>query len=345
MKSGGSRNQQGFVLVLVLWALLLLSVVGTSIAITAKERVWFASGHASRVEAQWAADAGMATAETRLAYRVVALAQLPGAAAASAGSAALEADPQVVAERRGWLRALNALDTTLAAAMPERLPNGAVYRTATRDATARLNLNAAGEPELRAFFSAWVGDERQLSILAESLLDWRDEDDLARAQGAEAEFYDRLPVPYPIRNGPLLSVREVLLVRGMTPELFQKVEPYLTVLPTRDLRINVNTAPAEVLAAVPGFSRELAQRLTVWRQRSGPVVAAAEITSVPELAALFDRQRGGGAALQVIALYPETVEVEALGQSASGKGEYRIQALYRLSGAAVQRLERRELAQ
>ncbi|MGI9472219.1 MAG: general secretion pathway protein GspK [Rubripirellula sp.] len=55
--------------------------------------------------------------------------------------------------------------------------------------------------------------------IADAILDWIDEDDEARDYGAEAEYYTTLPTPYSPPNGPVLSVEELLLVRGVTPTL------------------------------------------------------------------------------------------------------------------------------
>ena len=57
-------------------------------------------------------------------------------------------------------------------------------------------------------------------IVVDSLLDWRDADDLYRLNGAENDYYQSLPEPYECKNGNLDSIEELLLVRGVTPELF-----------------------------------------------------------------------------------------------------------------------------
>lgn len=54
---------------------------------------------------------------------------------------------------------------------------------------------------------------------ADAILDWLDEDDEPRPMGAEEEYYATLPTPYAPRNGPIDTVEELLLVRGVTPEL------------------------------------------------------------------------------------------------------------------------------
>ncbi len=55
--------------------------------------------------------------------------------------------------------------------------------------------------------------------VADAILDWIDEDDEPREFGAELEYYATLPAPYCPPNGPLQSVEELLLVRGVTPLL------------------------------------------------------------------------------------------------------------------------------
>ena len=56
---------------------------------------------------------------------------------------------------------------------------------------------------------------------------------------------------------------------GIEPETLQRLEPWVVILPGADTRVNVNTAPAEVIAAVvDGMSLGAAQRLVQERSRS-----------------------------------------------------------------------------
>jgi len=55
--------------------------------------------------------------------------------------------------------------------------------------------------------------------VTDAILDWLDEDEDSREFGAEAEYYNSLPTPYSPANGPLQTVEELLLVRGVTPNL------------------------------------------------------------------------------------------------------------------------------
>lgn len=89
--------------------------------------------------------------------------------------------------------------------------------------------------------------------LAQPLVDWIDKNvELTIPSGAEdAEYLKRTP-PYRAANRPLVSVTELLLVKGYTPQVYQALAPFVTALPTlpESTKINVNTAPAPVLAAL-----------------------------------------------------------------------------------------------
>ena len=89
--------------------------------------------------------------------------------------------------------------------------------------------------------------------LAYCLLDWMDSDSFFGhpQYGAEASYYEDLPKPYTAKDKPYEAFDELLLVKGMTSEIFEKIRPYVTVYGSG--QVNINTAGSEVLAAL-GFS-------------------------------------------------------------------------------------------
>ncbi len=82
----------------------------------------------------------------------------------------------------------------------------------------RLNLNQADAQALSDLFLEHQIPEHEAEIMADSLLDWRDEDDLHRLNGAEKDYYQ--PKGYIPRNGPLKDLSEVTLIRGFDPYRF-----------------------------------------------------------------------------------------------------------------------------
>ena len=95
-------------------------------------------------------------------------------------------------------------------------------RFGLEDESTRLNLNLL----LLADKAVQGGGQTLLTALpgmtpdiADAILDWLDSDAIPRAYGCEAEYYSGLQPPYQPKNGPLDTVEELLLVRGVTPTL------------------------------------------------------------------------------------------------------------------------------
>ncbi|MDO3379663.1 type II secretion system minor pseudopilin GspK [Geoalkalibacter halelectricus] len=85
-----------------------------------------------------------------------------------------------------------------------------------------------------------------------ALIDWLDSDsevyDQDGALGAESSYYLSLNPPYNARNGPMISLDELALVRGFTPEIVDQLRPHVSIY--GGLRVNLNTATPEVIATL-----------------------------------------------------------------------------------------------
>jgi len=86
-------------------------------------------------------------------------------------------------------------------------------------------------------------------ILVDPIIDWIDKNSQTETNGAEDETYQSLPFPYPTKNGSLSTLEEMLYIKGMTAEVYEKIFPYLTVSAT-DGKINVNTADRIILQSI-----------------------------------------------------------------------------------------------
>lgn len=95
---------------------------------------------------------------------------------------------------------------------------------------------------------------------ADDILDFIDADDLPFRQGAESNYYTTLDPPRIAANRALIRAEELLGVRGLGTDDGRKL---IAIVSTHGgTRINVNTAPADVIAAlVPTLSRLTAERL------------------------------------------------------------------------------------
>ncbi len=104
--------------------------------------------------------------------------------------------------------------------------------------------------------------------LADTLADWIDADNTPQpGGGAEDGYYLSLQPPYRAANQPLTDVAELALVRGFDDAVRARLAPFVTALP-QATAVNVNTAPAEVLAAVvDGLDLDSARALVGQRER------------------------------------------------------------------------------
>jgi len=144
------------------------------------------------------------------------------------------------------------------------------------DESAKINVNLAAADLL-------LGLECLDEAAVASILDWIDKDDLPNPDGAENDYYSGLEAAYSCKNGPIDNIEELLLVKGISLEIYygynldegdkhlsetgtdtaefidevpQNGTPGLCDLLTvfGDGRININTAPKQVLDTLPLLS-------------------------------------------------------------------------------------------
>jgi len=80
------------------------------------------------------------------------------------------------------------------------------------DEASKLNINIATKGQLLEL-------PEMVEEIADAIIDWRDQDDTPSEGGAEGGYYENLPYGYMARNGPLRTIRELLMVKDVTPEL------------------------------------------------------------------------------------------------------------------------------
>lgn len=113
------------------------------------------------------------------------------------------------------------------------------------------------------------------------IVDWLDPDSVTSPGGAESDYYLRLIPPYEARNGPMPTIGDLRALAGVNDATFMLLTNYLTATP--ELRINANTAPPEVLAALaPELSNNpsLVQQIVAARQLQ-PFLVVTDIANLP----------------------------------------------------------------
>jgi len=163
------------------------------------------------------------------------------------------------------------------------------------DESARFNVNSlvlrsgANPVMLEARKTLFQGVLSALGLdvnLLFPLLDWLDPDDEVSGQsGAERDYYQALEPPYEPRNGRMLNLEELQLVRGfseLTREQWTALRTAVTVLPNEELQINVNTAPELLLTALLGaVDNPAAGKAIVAQRQDHPFQNAQELNQLP----------------------------------------------------------------
>ncbi len=250
-RNAGSGSR-GVVLVVLLWVLAIVSLM--TLSFTKSIRIEFnaARNNKDKVTAHYLARTGMAESLYRLLRRTA----LPAPVAPTADTALLPPDD---------------LDLGF---VTSDFPQGRVT-TRIMDENGKINLNFTTEEVYHRLFAAIGVEKERADMIIDSILDWVDADKNHRLNGAEDEYYMSLDPPYRAKNGPFDTVEELLLVQGMTPELFYGIKVkdeqgrileryglvnYLTVY-TFSIQINLNSAPLPVLMAIPDMEPQFAQML------------------------------------------------------------------------------------
>lgn len=248
-KQRARRDESGVALVLALLFVVLLTALVVDFAYEIQVDASLVESFTSDTEAYMAAKSGIATSLGTLAADL------------------FFADEEVAATDADYY---DSLDEPWADDPPIVPLNDAVVTATITDEYAKINLNAmivnangtGNATEFRQVVDAvrYIFELRAMDTNpVGAIIDWLDtDDDVHPEAGAENSYYEALETPYRCKNGPMDSIEELLLIPGITPEVYygeddsgQPALPELfTVHGDVEGRVNVNTAQPLVLEAI-----------------------------------------------------------------------------------------------
>ncbi len=246
MKVGINNNRKGLVIIAVLWTVVVLMVIVAVLGRKSRLDMKVCMARMDAVRGKWACRAGVEKAV-----------------------AVLNEDET---ENDTLLDTWSDNDEDFNDVPLERC----LFNIRVVDESSKLNVNSVTKEQL-------MGLPYMLEEIADAIIDWRDTDDMPSGAGVEGGYYEGLEFGYMARNGPFRTIRELLLVKDVTEELFygedtnfngqldynesdgDETPPnddgdseldlgwidYLTCY-TPDEKVNVNTAPEAVLTALLG---------------------------------------------------------------------------------------------
>lgn len=240
-----SGPQKGMALLMVLWALTILTVMVFSFSYMARTEAYAALSFRQTIEKKFLAEAGIERAMVELLY----IDANKSKAIVKPGDEVWRTDgrPYKILTENGY------------------------YTIAITNEGGKVDINTTSELILRNLLLNLGLDLDDVDIIVDSIMDWKDPDDLHRLHGVEDDYYMSLPAPYKAKNANFETLEELLLVKGMTPEILygakgkKGIADFLTVN-SKMTNININAAPKEVLSAVPGITPELADAIIAIRE-------------------------------------------------------------------------------
>jgi len=122
------------------------------------------------------------------------------------------------------------------------------------------NYNDDQKGLLMRFLKSFGIDDEEADNIVDAIKDWIDADNEVTRFGAENAHYQALDKPYSCKNAPIEFLEELLLIRGITKELFYGTEekPGISdyISPHGNGKININTADRLVLSALSDEIKE-----------------------------------------------------------------------------------------
>lgn len=129
------------------------------------------------------------------------------------------------------------------------------------DESGKVDINVADAEVLRSLMVAVGIDNQQAIEISSAIIDWRDADDLLNLPGgAEDPQYASAERPYGAKDAPFQTISELQQVLGMSPELYARLKPFITIYSGQE-RPNPSFAAPEVLAALGFEAPQIAQLL------------------------------------------------------------------------------------
>lgn len=221
-----ATKKNGAILITTLWILAVLSVLAIGIGFRVSIEARLSKYNMDRLKAEYCAKAGILKAQEMLSKN--------------------SKDYDSIRECGITLP----IDKDIKSVFTERLGDGAfevsydeegVNYCGMMDEERKININKADEPLLVSLLGKGNEDA------AASIMNWRGAARMP-GRGAWDDDYKSLTPPYECKHANFSCIEELMLVKEMTPELFESIKDYITVYGD-DGKININTATKRVMLA------------------------------------------------------------------------------------------------
>jgi general secretion pathway protein K len=277
-----SHQPAGIALIVVMTAITVLSIMAAAFAFSMKVETRLAQNSNSETELIWLGRSGVEYARYILAQQM------------AIGNEPYDGLNQVWAGGPGGMGTSNSVLAGIS--LKDYVLGDGKFSISITDLERKFNINVAEQNILEQAMRLVGVDAGESEGVSASILDWIDLDDNTHIGGTESAYYESLNPPYFAKNQPMDDISELLLVRGVTPEIywgsastehrpaafqsrgfrnpFSPDMPQYPVgllelfTPISNGRININTASQTTLQLIPFVDEVVAARII--ELRSGP---------------------------------------------------------------------------
>ena len=211
MKTRVNRNasRRGIALVLVMLTIIVLSAIVGSMAISMSTEIRLARNTEYDTQMEWMGRSGVELARYALANKC-------------------PEQRNIDALNQFWAGGTSPCSNEVENIPLKNVPlgPGSISVTIT-DMERKWDINLIANPRTpqkeilqKALTEVGVTDAEQSSTIIDSILDWMNPNESAGFSGAKSDYYMHLNPPYYCKNGPIDDISELLLIKGVTPEIY-----------------------------------------------------------------------------------------------------------------------------
>jgi general secretion pathway protein K len=290
-----NSSRSGIALVLVMMTIIVLSAIVGSLAISMSTEVRLARNTTYDSQMEWMGRSGIELARYALANKCA-------------------EQKNIDALNQMWAGGTSPCSNGVEDVSLKDVPLGPGHVTVTiTDMERKWDINQVANPRQpqreilqKALAEVGVTDAEQASTIIDSILDWCNPDASSGFSGAKSDYYMHLNPPYYCKNGPIDDITELLLIKGITPDIYwgsnstnHPVSAYqqhgggsfnasanksgagfrdndqpqypvglVELFSPLGGKLNINTASIKTLQLIPGIDESVATRIL--QERQGP---------------------------------------------------------------------------
>ena len=214
------KKNKGLALIVVLWVISLLIIMSSSFSLTIQRESAIISGLKEKAEASAVAEAGIYYAIAKL----------------------LQNDKEQQWKAFNSLYEINFV--------------GKRVRIKIADESGKIAINFVDKEQLLSLFGSINVEESLAESLSDTILDWRDNDDIQSDNGAEKQQYEEAGLKYEPRNEGFSNIEEIQMLLGMTARIYRQIENMISVY-AQNPKVNSTAASREVLLTLPDTEKEM----------------------------------------------------------------------------------------